>query len=70
MTAKRFTLKYINEEHISANIFDNGTFIASVSIGEELLVELLNQLVKENEQLKKGNKTLADALTIYFEKKS
>ena len=50
---KRFALNYINEQHISANIYDYETFIASVSIGGELLVEVLNQLVEENQQLKK-----------------
>ena len=54
MTEKRFTLKYINEQHISANLYDNETFIGSIGIGEELIVELLNQLSEENEQLKKG----------------
>lgn len=49
---ERFTLQYIDEPVISANLYDNETFIASVSIGEELLVEVLNQLVEENEQLK------------------
>lgn len=58
MTDKRFSLKYIDEEHISANIYDNGTFIASVSIGEELLIEVLNQLNEENEQLKHSIKCL------------
>ena len=52
MTEKRFSLRYIDEEHISANIYDNETFIASVGIGEELLVEVLNQLVEENEHYK------------------
>lgn len=50
---ERFTLQYIDEPVISANLFDNETFIASVSIGGELLVEVLNQLVEENKQLKK-----------------
>lgn len=50
---ERFTLQYIDEPVISANLFDNETFIASVSIGGELLVEVLNQLVEENEQLQK-----------------
>lgn len=51
MNEKRFKLMYINEQYISANIFDNKTFIASVDIGGELLVELLNILHDENEQL-------------------
>lgn len=58
MTGKRFTLKYINEQHISANLFDNGTFIGSISIGEELILELLNDLSDENEQLKEHQRTL------------
>lgn len=53
MTEKRFTLKYINEQHISANLYDNGTFIGSIRIGERLIAELLNSLNNENEQLKK-----------------
>ena len=52
MTAKRFELKYINEQHISANLYDCRTFIASIGIGAELIVELLNSLNDENEQLK------------------
>lgn len=52
MTEKRFTLKYINEQVISANLYDNKTFIGSIGIGEELIVELLNNLSEENEQLK------------------
>lgn len=52
MTEKRFTLKHINEQHISANLYDNGTFIGSIGMGEELIVELLNTLSEENEQLK------------------
>ena len=50
---KRFKLKYINEQHISANLYDNKTFIGAIGIGEELIVELLNDLSQENEQLKK-----------------
>ena len=50
---KRFELKYINEPHISANLYDNKTFIGSIGIGGELIVELLNNLSDENEQLKK-----------------
>lgn len=49
---KRFTLKYINEQHISANLYDNGTFIGSIGIGEELILEVLNYLSKENGELK------------------
>lgn len=52
MTEKRFTLKYIEEQYISANIYDDKTFIASIGIGAELIVELLNTLSDENEQLK------------------
>lgn len=52
MDEKRFTLKYIDEQHISANLYDNKTFIGSIGIGEELIVELLNTLSEENEQLK------------------
>ena len=55
MTEKRFTLKYINEQHISANLYDNKTFIGSIGMGEELIVELLNDLSEENEQLKQRN---------------
>lgn len=58
MIIKRFTLINLNEQHISANIYDNGTFIASISLGEELIVELLNSLNDENEQLKQENKEL------------
>ena len=58
MTEKRFILKYINEQHISANLYDNGTFIGSIGIGEELILELLNDLSNENEQLKKENNFL------------
>lgn len=49
---KRFKLKYINEQHISANLYDNKTFIGAIGIGEELIVELLNNLSDENELLK------------------
>ena len=59
---KRFTLKYINEQHISANLYDNKTFIGAIGIGEELIVELLNDLSEENEQLKSENKRLTDKL--------
>lgn len=59
---KRFSLRYIDEEHISANIYDNETFIASISIGEELLVKVLNQLVEENEQLKQENDWLHESV--------
>ena len=54
MTEKRFKLKYINEQHISANLYDNKTFIGAIGIGEELIVELLNGLSEENEQLKEA----------------
>ena len=54
MTEKRFTLKYINEQHISANLYDNKTFIGAIGMGEELIVELLNELSEENEQLKEA----------------
>lgn len=47
MTEKRFTFKHINEEHISANIYDNNTFIGSVSIGAELIIYLLNELYEK-----------------------
>lgn len=53
MTEKRFTLKYIEEQYLSANLYDDKTFIGSIGIGEELITELLNQLNEENEQLKK-----------------
>ena len=49
---KRFTLKYINEQDISANLYDNETFIASIGIGEELIIELLNSLNNENINIK------------------
>ena len=52
MTEKRFTLKYINEQHISANLYDNKTFIGAIGMGEELIVELLNDLSDEHERLK------------------
>ena len=52
MTERRFKLKYINEQHISANLYDNKTFIGSIGIGGELIVELLNNLSEENVQLK------------------
>ena len=58
MNEKRFKLKYINEQHISANIYDNNTFIASIGIGDELIVELLNNLSEENDELKKDCTTL------------
>ena len=51
---KRFKLKYINEQHISANLYDNKTFIGAIGIGEELIVELLNGLSEENEKLKQS----------------
>ena len=54
---KRFTLKYINEQHISANIYDDKTFIGSIGIGEELIVELLNSFNDENDVLKQQLKT-------------
>ena len=50
---ERFKLIYINEQHISANLYDNGIFIGSIENGEELIVEVLNQLSDENEQLQK-----------------
>lgn len=62
MTEKRFTLKYINEQHISANLYDNKTFIGSIGIGAELIIELLNTLSDENEQLKQRNKVLREDL--------
>lgn len=55
---KRFKLKYINEQHISANLYDDGTFIGAIGMGEELIVELLNDLSDENEQLKQQRKEL------------
>ena len=57
MTKKRFTLKYINEQHLSANLYDCGTFVSSVGIGAELIVELLNDLSEENDVLKQQLKT-------------
>lgn len=59
---KRFTLKYINEQHISANIYCGGTFVASICIGEKLIFNLLNFLSEENEQLKKENQKLKTQL--------
>jgi hypothetical protein len=59
MTEKRFTLKYIEEQHLSANLYDNGTFISSIRIGAELIVELLNSLNDENVKLRARNKYLA-----------
>ena len=67
MTEKRFKLKYINEQHISANLYDNETFIGSIGIGEELIVELLNDLSAENEQLKSKNRGLQSELGIFKE---
>ena len=58
MTEKRFTLTHINEQYLSANLYDNGTFIGSIGIGAELIVELLNNLSEENEELKEENKWL------------
>ena len=51
MTKKRFTLKYIEEQHLSANLYDDKTFIGSIGIGAEFIVELLNTLSDENKQL-------------------
>ena len=62
MTDKRFKLIYINEQHISANLYDNGIFIGSIENGEELIVEVLNQLSDENEQLKQRNNRQAKQL--------
>ena len=59
MTEKRFTIKHINEQHISANLYDDRTFIGSIEIGEELIVELLNSLNDENVKLRARNKYLA-----------
>ena len=59
MTKKRFTLTHINEQYLSANLYDNGTFIASIGIGAELIVELLNSLNDENVKLRARNKYLA-----------
>ena len=59
MTEKRFTLTHINEQHFSANIYDDKTFIASIGIGAELIVELLNSLNDENVKLRARNKYLA-----------
>lgn len=59
MTEKRFTLKYIEEQHLSANLYDDKTFIASIGIGAELIVELLNSLNDENVKLQARNKYLA-----------
>ena len=67
-TEKRFTLKYINEQHISANIYDDGTFIGSIGIGDELIVELLNNLSEENEQLKADKQSLIDFIKKEFPK--
>ena len=57
---KRFKIKYINEQHISANLYDNGTFIGSIGIGGELIVELLNSFDDELEK----NKKLISKLTM------
>ena len=59
MTEKRFTLTHINEQHFSANIYDDKTFIASIGIGAELIIELLNSLNDENMKLRARNKYLA-----------
>lgn len=59
MTEKRFTLKYIEEQHLSANLYDDKTFIGSIGVGAELIVELLNSLNDENVKLKARNKYLA-----------
>lgn len=72
MTEKRFTLKYINEQHISANLYDNKTFIGAIGMGEELIVELLNGLSEENEQLKQSVSNLKDTIikiTIAYQRK-
>ena len=72
MTKKRFTLKYINEQHISANLYDNKTFIGAIRIGEELIVELLNNLSEENEELKQSVSNLKDTIikiTIAYQRK-
>lgn len=53
MTEKRFTLTHINEQYLSTNLYDNRTFIGSIGIGAELIVELLNNFSEENEQLRK-----------------
>lgn len=67
MTEKRFTLKYIEEQHLSANLYDKGTFIGSIGMGEELIVELLNQLNDECEFLEIENESLEDGATKYAE---
>lgn len=67
MTEKRFTLKHIQEQHLSANLYDNKTFIASIGIGAELIVELLNNLSEDNIELKQENEQLKQQLS-YYEK--
>ena len=61
---KRFKLKYINEQHISANLYYDETFIGSIGIGGELIVESLNNLSEENEQLKKELQRMYDVATL------
>ena len=63
MTEKRFKLISINEQYVSANLYDNGTFIGSIENGEELIVEVLNQLSDENEQLKQSIKEVIELLS-------
>lgn len=64
MTEKkqRFTIEVDDENFVQ--ILDN-----NVQIGQYNVCKLLNELVDENEQLKKENKTLANGLTAYFESK-
>ena len=57
---KRFTLTHINEQHLSANLYDDKTFIGSIGIGAELIVELLNDLSEENDVLKQQLKELQE----------
>ena len=54
MTEKRFTLikNTGTDECDLNNLYDNKTFIGSISIGAEMICYLLNTLHKKNQQLK------------------
>lgn len=55
MTEKRFTVigNIGTDKYSLDNLYDNGTYIGTMSIGSELICYLLNSLNDENKQLKK-----------------
>ena len=67
MTEKRFSLRYIGEQHLSANLYDDKIFIGSIGIGAELVVDLLNDLSEENKQLQTKNNAYLQDIEVYRE---